>query len=687
MKSRLLARVVPGLLLAGGLLVPGVSAQAADVTGYGVLKGQQFFQVLTTTVPQQLSFRAFALLPPAGSIVDATVERPGGAGSDTLSAQDDPKFYYFESQEYSTQSELDADYPDGSYQMTIMTVHDGDKTATLTLSGPNPVNTPLFSNPPMTPISPSVAFTAQWSPLAGGTANDFVRLQVEDLMSSQVVFTTPPYRSAGALDGTSTSATMPANTLKPNYTLYAMRVMLVKVDSLNTTDYPGAIGVAGHFKETQVMLQTGAGTVDTTPPTLVSSSPTNNATGVPINAKIRFTFNEAMQASQAIAWSGNVTQASFTYSWSADAQTLTCTYATNLLANAPITWKLNPSGSAALFKDAAGNALPSDVFAGGFTTGTTTTNDLCNPEPVDESRGSASLMKSVQYLQTGSDAPVEQASDPALFAVILLSPTNNPVTAASLRLPNGTSLTLSNFFGRTWYLPEEYASQALLDGARPNGGYVLTVGRQTGGQQSLTLDVPADWPPIPQILDLAALQAIDPGADFVAQWNGFTAATDNDGIFFGINRGDLVFYAPDPCVPRPLPNTATAITVPKGTLTAGQTYNGDLRFTRVASFDTNSITDISGIVMLSKEVHFSLKTTGGTPPAGPKFTSVTVLANHHLELQLTGEAGRSYTIETATDLPNWTQPQTVVAPASGIVVFDAGPSDTAQRAFFRATAD
>jgi len=72
---------------------------------------------------------------------------------------------------------------------------------------------------------------------------------------------------------------------------------------------------------------------------------------------IIFTFDEAMQSAQSIAWSANLAPANFAYSWSTDQKRLTCKYSGNLPANVSITWKLNPSSGALLFKDPAGNIL------------------------------------------------------------------------------------------------------------------------------------------------------------------------------------------------------------------------------------------------------------------------------------------------------------------------------------------
>ncbi|WP_170266493.1 carboxypeptidase regulatory-like domain-containing protein [Brevifollis gellanilyticus] len=106
---------------------------------------------------------------------------------------------------------------------------------------------------------------------------------------------------------------------------------------------------------------------DSAAPSLDSSLPANGATGVVRDTTVKFTFSERMQTGVSIAWSPNVTANQFSFSWSVDGRTLTCTYSTSLPADATINWTLNPTAQAQNFKDVAGNALPSDV-SGSFTT-------------------------------------------------------------------------------------------------------------------------------------------------------------------------------------------------------------------------------------------------------------------------------------------------------------------------------
>ena len=434
----------------------------------------------------------------------------------------------------------------------------------------------------------------------------------------------------------------------------------------------------------QGSFNTGSGTTDTNPPVLVLSAPTNNATGVGLNRLIRFTFNEAMQAGHSIQWSANLTEAKFAYSWSVDATILTCSYSDSLPTNAVITWKLNPSGAPALFKDTAGNALAANLYAGSFTT--SNTNDLCNGNQVYDPRGSFSVSWQATYVQTGNGTPIEDTNSLPRFFASLASLTNNPAISAQVQLPGGSSLDLTNYFGTTFLNFDEYASQAQLDASRPPGNYTLHVNRVVVGSQSLTLSHQAgDWPPTPQILNLPALQSADPTVDVVVQWNGFTGAGVGDSISFTLTLGnELIYSAPDPCVPIVLEKTATLIILPRGLLVAGRSYDASLRYFHIGAIDTNTIPDIVAFAGVSKDLNFTIVTGGGVPAKSPTIGKPS-LQNNQLQFQVTGASpSQSIQLQESASLQSgsWTTVQTVPADASGAATFTIPTTSIGSR-FYR----
>jgi methionine-rich copper-binding protein CopC len=91
---------------------------------------------------------------------------------------------------------------------------------------------------------------------------------------------------------------------------------------------------------------------DTTAPTLVSSIPTANATGVPLNTQVRLTFSESMNPSTVVVSSGNLTLGAA--SWSSNNSVVN--FVTPALTF-DMVYSLNIAG-----QDMAGNALASTIL-------------------------------------------------------------------------------------------------------------------------------------------------------------------------------------------------------------------------------------------------------------------------------------------------------------------------------------
>src|SRR4029079_2962259 len=141
---------------------------------------------------------------------------------------------------------------------------------------------------------------------------------------------------------------------------------------------------------------------------------------------------------------------------------------------------------------------------------------------------------------------------------------------------------------------------------------------QTSGNATLTLNLPANGgPPTPQLSNFAQIQSFDPTADLTATWGAFLEVKENDTISFEMNDEHTHFQAPDPCVPRLLPNTATSILVPKNTFGVGGTMDGSLTFNKFGAFDTNTVPGMVGISGYSKTTSFKPGGGGTTIPDRP----------------------------------------------------------------------
>ena len=667
------------------LLLAALAARGADVTIFGIEKGETFLQNSPSAPAPESGtpffFRAFVNGAAPGLVQFAFLQPP--SGFNLLTADSSGRNFTFE-QRFASQSALDSAFAIGDYTFTIQSENDGSSAPTLSLAnGALPSGAPHISNFAAAQfVNPAAPFAVTWDNLPSGGAGDFVQLTIEG-GNGDAIFSTPAQGEPGALTGSSTSATIPAGTLASGSS-YNGRLLFQKIASDDPVAYPGADGITSFATETVFSVLTSGTSVDTTPPFLVSTSPAANATKVPIDAVVSFTFNEAMGTGSAINWSANITPAKFTCTWSGDKRTFNCAYAGGLPKNAVISWTLNPSGAGpSQFADAAGNPLPANVFSGHFTT-SNQTNNPCETN-IPPATAGYSVSKSLSYDQTSGADPV-LATDGASFIASVTPPSNKTLSGVTLRLPDGSTATLSNFFGSSFFAFESFPSRAAMEAKFGSGTYRFTINEQGGATHVSNLNLPSSsFPSTPHISNWTAGQSINPDANFTLHWDAFDGATAQDGISLTISDGtDVVFRAPDPCIPRDLKATDTSIVIPAGTLSAGKVYQTSLSFFRVTDRDSTTWSGVPGSASLSKMTTLSLRTTGqGPTPQPPRFATPIVQPSGAVHLHLDGEAGVIYRIEVSSDLINWIPLTSTTGGAS--FDFDDFGAIGAMRRFYRAS--
>lgn len=437
-------------------------------------------------------------------------------------------------------------------------------------------------------------------------------------------------------------------------------------------------------------------------PALLSSIPANGVVGVSVTASVVFVFDQPMKTNVSVAgairWAGNgLDPARFTYRWSADGQTLTADYDGDLPALTAITWLLNWTGSTSQLMSAAGVPLPADTYSGFFTTGTSGGGGggACQPDGLPETWGGYSLFKSGSYAQTSAADPQPAAESPFQFAALVTSPRNGPMaTAGSVTLPNGTRKDLNAApFGGYLAFYEAFTTSAALDAAYPGGTYILRFTQSGQPERQISLPVPADAPPVPKITNYDAAQAVNPALDFTLQWNAFTGASGQDSLSLSIVEtnlagGNVVFQAPDRCVPRELPVTATSIVIPAGTLQSNRAYRASLTFNKVGYASTNTVPEMAGFAGVTRTTEFTLRTGGGAVVGTPaRFTGFRLLPNGQLELTFTGTPNHPYTLQRATSLSDrdWVNAGSVTTDATGRGVFVDTAGGLPAVRFYRAT--
>jgi hypothetical protein len=417
--------------------------------------------------------------------------------------------------------------------------------------------------------------------------------------------------------------------------------------------------------------------------TLTSEQPVDGAVDVPLSANIVFGFDVSLFPITfgAVTWSSNVDPNKMSYAWSVNNTVLTCNYSGNLPGLSSITWEINPEGAAFLFD--ADTFTPVEYASGSFTT---VGGDDCNPDGVPDSYGRLLLFKVLSYSQTSASTPVLSAENPATFSALVDTPADNAVTAASLKLPNGSVSNLLSLGGE-FILGGGFDSQAELDAAFPTGSYEMTMTRATPPATKVTMTVPSGYPTTPQVANYAAAQTVDPTVDFTLQWGAFAGATGSDLLILEIaDGGNTILVAPDSCVPIDLPNNATSFVIPAGTLEEGKIYDGAITFYKTFFYNTNSPADFLSAGAMVKTTQFTINTGGtvSTPPpvlSSPAFNLGGKFAFTAGDLQV----GTQYRLEYSTTLlPNfWTLLELLTPTAAVEPIVDNSSNEAAGQRFYR----
>lgn len=618
-----------------------LTLEAADAGLCVFYKGLNYSQTGPSTFTPRsgndfAEFHAFASMTSPGSLVSGSIRNPINQTYNLLT--DGQELAY--GMDFNSQANMDAAFTNGNYLLSLTTRNDGNRSFTLNLSGDAYPPIPQINNYSALQTMVSTApVTVQWAAWSGGTANDIVILEIEDFQTRELVFSTPMPGMSGALSGTSSSVTIPANTFAPNRS-YHGKLLFFHPVSMDMTSYPGATAVAGYLRSTSFGLATTGTPVDTQAPWLENQKPNYGDTDVPRNAGVSFQFSEPMQASVAIQWNPSL---SFNYQWNTERTVLFCFPAGGLLpANTTISFTLNPPGQTG-FRDVAGNALP--TIDGQFTTGAGTVS----PDVRDYVVG-----KGADYLQTSASTVIASTNEPPFhFGAFVSLSAPATVTNVTFAGPNDVTMELD---GDEWNGGVEASTQANMDAMFPPGTYTFTMQTVHDGLRQASLNLPAtSLPNAPRLVNFNAAQAIDPQAPFTLQWEPFAGATTNDRIQIQIELATQwawrsVYESPYPLSPDAINGLATSILIPAGTLPAGRQLTAFIIFIKVASLNTNSYPGAMGVVAFIANTSIPIATIGQPPK--PVLRNLRHFGSF-VRFEIQGEQATPYTIEFSEDLRQW----------------------------------
>lgn len=236
----------------------GIAGSPANDVGLHVVasKGQNLAQtnaagpLVSPTNEPSWFFGSFVAPTGPGTVTNVTVVTPAGSTFPLPYAGDQ----YETNAGFASQVSLDAAFPNGTYTQTIYAVTDGTKSAGMLLTGDVYPNDPVMSTwTAAQSLDMTGGLTLGWTNFVGGTAADYIQLEVRKFDGTAVARSGEPGQP-GSLNGTNTSWFIPAGTFAPG-TNYSARLMFAKITGV-TNAFPGAIGLTAYLKNNSFDIHT-----------------------------------------------------------------------------------------------------------------------------------------------------------------------------------------------------------------------------------------------------------------------------------------------------------------------------------------------------------------------------------------------------------------------------------------------
>lgn len=242
------------------------TTRAADAQRFDLLKGIYFYQIgegvarLQTNNCYRFTTQVYANL--LGDVVAAAVTTPKGSRIDLLPDGDGDPFRYRDRFDPDDRFAFENFYPNGTYSLYIRGLHDGERTMTFSITGDQYPAPPVLNNYNEANNLPYNQYNEiSWQPFAGGTTNDFIQFQIEDLNGNNV-WETPDFGEEGALNGLDTRTIIPARRLAPGG-IYFATIRFVRILASGSRQYPSVPGAVGYFSRTEFTVRAVSTTLDT----------------------------------------------------------------------------------------------------------------------------------------------------------------------------------------------------------------------------------------------------------------------------------------------------------------------------------------------------------------------------------------------------------------------------------------
>jgi hypothetical protein len=258
------------------------------------------------------------------------------------------------------------------------------------------------------------------------------------------------------------------------------------------------------------------------------------------------------------------------------------------------------------------------------------------------------VVKGRAYSQSDSGPSILQTNNPFFFnAGVDTRNSPNTLNSATITLPGGGTLSLTNFQNDGASFGQSFATQPALDAAFGNGNHVFAINTiHDGTHTGLVLNLSGDiYPNPPHISNLFDGQRINPHADFILKWDGFTNSTANDFLWLTVKYGNSTIFKTrvNPADAGALSGTNTSLVISSNTLASGRSYSATLMFVKLPVRDTNSYPGALGFAAYAAGTSFTII-------APPRIDFALPYTNSQFRLRVTGAAGSNYMIQVATNL-------------------------------------
>jgi Ca2+-binding RTX toxin-like protein len=217
--------------------------------------------------------------------------------------------------------------------------------------------------------------------------------------------------------------------------------------------------------------------------------------------------------------------------------------------------------------------------------------DCLEPRILFSDIESGSILKIQNYHQAGDSAP--NSGNNTIDAQVIETAAGT-VTGATMKSGVLTPLTLDSTLNEFGF-EQNFASEAALSSAFPNGKYKLIVKAVNDGTNTFVLTWPTQdaFPMALEASNYTDLQSADPSQPVTINWAEPGDASAGDFIHVKLYdaSGNLIYHSPFPGTVNGHPTaalsgTATSATIPTGILEYGKSYSLKLQYLHVAATDT-----------------------------------------------------------------------------------------------------